>query len=102
MNPANGSVSIRIQVPVPLGRRLTVPFGFSYDSDGVHHLTGELGYSSWSSNAGQLVSGERVAAGGWLYVSVSRLPSCNRCGNFYWILEGVGGGLISSVKMSSV
>ena len=38
VNPANGSLSLRIGVPMPPGRRLTVPFSFDYDSNGVHHL----------------------------------------------------------------
>jgi hypothetical protein len=36
VNPANGSVSLRVQVPTPLGRRLSLPFAFAYDSNGVH------------------------------------------------------------------
>jgi hypothetical protein len=36
VNPANGSVSLRIQVPVPPGRRLTLPFSFAYDSNAVY------------------------------------------------------------------
>ena len=30
VNPATGSVSIRINVPVPPGRGFTVPFAFTY------------------------------------------------------------------------
>src|ERR1700687_2718403 len=32
VNPANGSVSLRLSVPVPKGRGLSIPFGFAYDS----------------------------------------------------------------------
>jgi hypothetical protein len=35
VNPANGSVSLRIHVPLPPGRNLTLPFAFAYDSNGV-------------------------------------------------------------------
>jgi hypothetical protein len=35
VNPANGSVSIHIQVPVPKSRGLTLPFAIQYDSGGV-------------------------------------------------------------------
>lgn len=35
VSPANGSLSVRIQVPVPKGRGLTLPFAFSYDSNGA-------------------------------------------------------------------
>lgn len=40
VNPANGSVSVRISVPVPQSRGFTLPFAFAYDSDGVLHLDG--------------------------------------------------------------
>src|SRR5260370_20747829 len=33
VNPANGSLSVRIQVPMPAGRGISIPFGFSYDSN---------------------------------------------------------------------
>ena len=39
VNPANGSVSIRIPVRVPAGRGLTIPFSFAYDSNGTDYLT---------------------------------------------------------------
>jgi len=35
VNPANGSLSVRIQGPVPKGRGLTLPFSFAYDSNGA-------------------------------------------------------------------
>ncbi|MHB8486153.1 MAG: RHS repeat-associated core domain-containing protein [Candidatus Acidiferrales bacterium] len=35
VNPANGSVSLRIQIPVPKGRGLTLPFAFAYDSGSI-------------------------------------------------------------------
>jgi RHS repeat-associated protein len=34
VNPANGSVSLRINLPMPPGRKLTVPFSIAYDSNG--------------------------------------------------------------------
>jgi RHS repeat-associated protein len=62
VNPANGSVSLRIQVPMPKGRGITIPFGFDYDSNGVDHLVGGgPGASSWKSNTSYL------AQGGWSY-----------------------------------
>lgn len=39
VNPANGSVSLRIAVPIPPARQLQVPFAFAYNSAGVHFLT---------------------------------------------------------------
>lgn len=35
VDPATGSLSLRIEVPVPKGRGLTVPFSFNYDSNGA-------------------------------------------------------------------
>src|SRR5208283_1585603 len=60
VNPANGSVSIRIQVPIPPSLGITLPFAFAYDSDGVHHPE-SMGNSTieWFSNSGYL------SQGGW-------------------------------------
>src|SRR6266851_4630472 len=54
VNPANGSVSLRIQVPFPKGRGFTLPFSFAYDSNGVHHIAdGTSGQTAaWWSNDG--------------------------------------------------
>jgi hypothetical protein len=62
VNPANGSVSLRIQVPIPKGRGITIPFSFSYDSNGVNHLAPTSpGHAAWQSNTGYL------SQGGWAY-----------------------------------
>jgi len=62
VNPANGSVSIRINVPTPKGRGLSLPFSFAYDSNGVNHLVGTaLGNGNWASDFSPLSSG------GWTY-----------------------------------
>lgn len=64
VSPENGSMSLRIGVPVPPGRKLTIPFSFAYDSNGVFFLQEDwqtgLG-SEWGTNVGMLVSG------GWSY-----------------------------------
>lgn len=39
VNPANGSMSLRIQVPMPKGRGITIPFGYAYDSNAANHMT---------------------------------------------------------------
>jgi hypothetical protein len=36
VNPATGSLSVRIAVPMPQGRGLTLPFAFEYDSNGFY------------------------------------------------------------------
>jgi RHS repeat-associated protein len=61
VNPANGSVSVRIQVPVPPARKLTIPFAFAYDSNGVHHFVPAGPGFTWLSNKGFL------SQGGWTY-----------------------------------
>ncbi len=61
VNPYNGSPSVRIEIPIPRGRSLTVPFGLAYDANGVHFTldSGVGGY--WSSNVGS------ISKGGWSY-----------------------------------
>lgn len=63
VNPANGSVSLRLSVPVPPGRSLSLPFSFDYDSNGVYALTSlALGQASYSTTyQGYFYSG------GWGY-----------------------------------
>ena len=62
VNPASGSVSIRIGVPVPPGRRLSLPFAFTYDSNGVHHPDSSAnGVMGWISDTTFL------SEGGWSY-----------------------------------
>ncbi len=62
VNPGDGSVSVRISVPVPKSRGITIPFSFAYDSNGVHLVAdnGE-GSGTWASNNSYL------ASGGWSY-----------------------------------
>ena len=53
VNPANGALSVRVQVPMPKGRGLAVPFAFAYDSNGVHYpVSGTGGTVAWSNNGG--------------------------------------------------
>jgi RHS repeat-associated protein len=62
VNPANGSVSLRIQLPVPNGRLLTNPIGFAHDTNGVHHLTTDPnGAPVWA------VDVTPYSRGGWSY-----------------------------------
>jgi hypothetical protein len=65
VNPSNGSVSLRIQFPMPKGRGLSLPFSIGYDSNSLHHLVpgfypnyGTVGWESNKSSLGQ---------GGWSY-----------------------------------
>jgi RHS repeat-associated protein len=61
VNPANGSVSLRIGTPVPHARALTLPFGFAYDSNGTHMLHSLNGLAAFGSNTTFL------SQGGWSY-----------------------------------
>ena len=65
VDPANGSVSLRLQVPVPPARGLTMPFSFAYDSNGVHFPVGTTpGQADYGTVA---VYGSAPAIGGWSY-----------------------------------
>ena len=58
VNPATGSVNIRIALPVRPGRGMTVPFAFTYDSNAALHMGGNI---AWSDNHAYL------SVGGWTY-----------------------------------
>lgn len=65
VNPANGSLSIRISVPLPPSRGLTLPFSFAYDSNGAYYLNspcqgGCSGFDWWTTNT-------MLSEGGWSY-----------------------------------
>lgn len=60
VNPANGSISIRIPVRMPSGRELTFPFSFAYDSNGADVLADDqAGRLEW------LLAGSLTSQGGW-------------------------------------
>lgn len=54
VNPANGSVSLRIDLAIPKGRGLDVPFAVTYSSSGVHHVIGNPpnGGGAWGTDTG--------------------------------------------------
>ena len=62
VNPANGSLSIRITPTIPPGRGLTLPFSFAYDSSGMNYVVpyGGAGALTWG-----LPSSTIVSTGGW-------------------------------------
>jgi len=61
MNPASGSVSIRLNAMVPTGRGLTLPFSFAYDSNGVNYVgNNSTGILTWLNPSTTVVS-----TGGW-------------------------------------
>jgi RHS repeat-associated protein len=65
VDPSTGALSLRITVPTPKGRGLTVPFAFAYDSNGIgtpYSFGGAPnGYILWRPNKGLLTQG------GWSY-----------------------------------
>jgi RHS repeat-associated protein len=70
VNPANGSVSLRIDLPTAKSRGFTLPFSISYDSNGIFHIVGYLtaqtGHATWRTDKGYL------SQSGWSY-AVPRL-----------------------------
>jgi YD repeat-containing protein len=72
VNPANGSVSVRIELPTPKGRGATLPFSLAYDSNGVHFLAGfgGGGLAEWRT------SDDPFSHGGWS-PSVPRVSYAN-------------------------
>ena len=60
VNPANGSISIRIPVIVPPGRGSTLPFSFAYDSNGVAYIG-----KNTSGQFGWQVTDSWITKGGW-------------------------------------
>lgn len=63
VNPANGSVSLRFQLPVPKARGITIPFFVGYDSNVVSHVAAAAvaGTATW------LGSTSYLSQGGWQY-----------------------------------
>ena len=78
VDPANGSVSLRISVPVPPGRGLTLPFSFAYDSQGVY-LPSKIGTGLGSNNF------DYLAQAGWSYT----IPRFNTRSNEIMVQNGV-------------
>ncbi len=53
VNPANGSVSLRIDLPTPKGRGLDIPFAILYSSSGIAHVLGNInGGGVWGTDTG--------------------------------------------------
>jgi len=59
VNPSNGAVSLKINIPVPKGRQLTVPFYITYNSGQV--LLG------WANNFNNNIGYPNLSIGGWNY-----------------------------------
>ena len=81
VNPADGSLSLRIQPPLPSGRQLSIPFAYSYDSNGVFYVTAPSSTLEWVTNTAYL------AKGGWSY----SIPMITNQEVFEKVLPGYGG-----------
>jgi hypothetical protein len=67
VDPANGSLSIRVPVIIPPGRGFTLPFAFAYDSNGVNYLaynTSGYGSQFWQTPSLSTLSNPWTE-GGW-------------------------------------
>jgi hypothetical protein len=73
VDPSTGQVSVRITLPIPQGRGLTIPFSIAYDSGSVHRLDAISGMQWLSESFGTSNSHgfPMDAQGGWSY---SMLP----------------------------
>jgi RHS repeat-associated protein len=62
VNPANGSVSLHIDLPMPKGRGLDIPLAITYSSNGVQHVGANTnGGGNWVNDFGQ------STGSGWSY-----------------------------------
>ncbi len=65
VNPANGSVSIRIPLRIPAGRQLTIPLSIAYDSAGAFYYG--LGPAGGGVPHYATFAGVPFSQGGWSY-----------------------------------
>lgn len=57
VDPATGALSVRIGIPTPPARGLTLPFAFSYDSNSYTLKQVQPGLATWTTNQGLFVVG---------------------------------------------
>lgn len=70
VNPVNGSVDIRIPVPLPAGRQLSIPFAITYNTDTAFFLTPiSPTYSNPYGEMDWVSSKTFLASGGWTYTA---------------------------------
>jgi YD repeat-containing protein len=72
VSPGNGSLSLRVTVPTPQGRGLSLPIQFSYNSSGIIQMTSLLGTSSpgqFFGSVGVISNADSrfLEQGGWGY-----------------------------------
>ncbi|WP_083808423.1 phage head spike fiber domain-containing protein [Granulicella tundricola] len=70
VNPANGSLSLKVDLPTPKGRGISLPFAFTYNSGSVHRFSSLVagcgGLDSAPCSYNQPTNTDRAnAGGGW-------------------------------------
>ena len=65
VNPANGTLSIKIDLPVPQGRGITLPFAITYNSGEVYRFSSLMAGCGGFGNAACSFPGVQVDIGGW-------------------------------------
>ncbi len=65
VNPSNGSVTIKINYPMPKGRGITLPFAATYNSAGLYRV----GVNSTSPGVVTLVENDRTSYTGYPWAS---------------------------------
>jgi RHS repeat-associated protein len=81
VDPSSGSLSLRLAVPIPVGRKLTLPFNFAYDTNGTYIPGPILGQSFTTFTTGPLMS-----TGGWSYT----IPAAATDEEHYYVSEEKG------------
>ena len=74
VDPSTGAVSVRINTPVPTGRKLKLPFAFAYDSSSAYFLEPDPRDNGIGAYAAQNVGA--LVVGGWSYT----IPQLSRVG----------------------
>lgn len=64
VDPANGSVSLRINIPMPPGRQLSLPFSIDYNSNGIYSFENKWDQRQFSFND---LYDTSLYAAGWSY-----------------------------------
>jgi hypothetical protein len=77
VNPANGSVSLRIDMEPPPSRRLNFPLALLYNSSGVYH-------AGYDINAHAIWRGDQTSHSGWTY----SLPQLTAVEGFTTLYDG--------------
>ena len=80
VNPANGSLSVKIDLPVPRARGITLPFALTYNSGDVYHfssmMAGAGGFGNNSLTGAPLPNSRSEQGHGWSdtlpYTSISQ------------------------------